>query len=126
MNFTLNFTNATVQNVCELNQYKMIEATAKLPVIMLCWATLSLLLLAAYIYIVPRLPEAWRDRLSDAVVLAAFASLVWTWLFCFELTLHPTAEFWNGVMMVLLFVVVFVVGLLLWRKRKGISDFVNQ
>lgn len=81
--------------VCELNQFKMLEQLQKLPVGLFIFISLALAGLLFHLYIAPRIKGSMAEWFKDAGLHFSLMSLVWALLFSFELTFHPARYVWE-------------------------------
>lgn len=121
----LNNTGLSFMEVCELNQYKLIEETAKLPK-MLFWISLAIFVgLFIHFWIVPWL-RSWKyyAYIQDAFAGFSFALSIFLVLYMFLFTFQLDAQTLKRVGDILLIVfiplVIIRIGYILYKHRDKI------
>lgn len=117
-----NFTPPTgpAVNVCELDQYAMLEKTQQLPQTLFWFITIALVSLAVALYIVPNLKSEKLKTLLVGLPMFTLGCLVWAWLLALLLTFHPGKEFWDAAVWVVGIVAFVVLGF--WIRRVRSDD----
>lgn len=126
MNFTpITYINTSTPNVCELDQYALLEQTKQLPIIVL-WLSIAIFLILGFYWIV--LPFLYKSEhhsmLKEALPGMAFALSIWMPLILMYFTLGLTTDGIKRLEFILTIIsVVLMLGTIYYYRRRIITWF---
>lgn len=116
------------QQTCELNQYALIENTARLPIVCLWLAVTICSVLAIWWIILPFLENKWKhyELAREALPGIAFVCSIWLVLILMYFTLELTEQGFKDLELWLTIFATLLVLFSLWWNRKTIVNFIKK
>jgi hypothetical protein len=103
-NISLNLTGfynpvPSAESICELNQLAMLENVQKFPKVMFYFALASFVVLAFYVYVLPRIKfrsEGFGRLVQASLPMLSLGLLVWALIFAYFITWSVDVDTWDS------------------------------
>lgn len=121
-----NMTGMDATKVCELNQYAMLEATNKLPIVCL-YLSLAIFIILGFNWLIVPFLYKWKyyEDLKEGLPGMAFAVSIWLPLILMYFTLNLTEKGFKYIEDGLIFFVLIVIATQIYYHRRRIQTWIR-